>query len=255
MFDRKVVRRRRAALAVFVALSDRHAHRLLRRVRRRLLPHAPARAPRRRSPRSRPAPAGRSSRSATSSAGSATRSTPRARTRSSKAEVERLRTQLAEVADRAARRRAAARARRAAASEDGFPQATEPVTARVIARSPTVWYSSVKIDKGSERRRAREPAGDRRRRPGRQGHAASPAAPPRCALITDGVERRVGAGDARAAPTGVVRPEVGEPDDLLLGLRRERPPRDRGHARCHVRLHVRARASSRCSRAASRSAG
>jgi rod shape-determining protein MreC len=33
--------------------------------------------------------------------------------------------------------------------EDGFPQGTEPVTARVIARAPNVWYSSVKIDKGS----------------------------------------------------------------------------------------------------------
>ena len=30
-----------------------------------------------------------------------------------------------------------------------FPPAPSPVAARVIARSPTVWYSSVKIDKGS----------------------------------------------------------------------------------------------------------
>ena len=33
--------------------------------------------------------------------------------------------------------------------EEGFPQGTAPVTARVIARSPNVWYSSIKIDKGS----------------------------------------------------------------------------------------------------------
>ena len=33
--------------------------------------------------------------------------------------------------------------------EDGFPRGTEPVAARVIARSPTVWYSGIKIDKGS----------------------------------------------------------------------------------------------------------
>ena len=31
---------------------------------------------------------------------------------------------------------------------DGFLGATQPVAARVIARSPTVWYSSIKIDKG-----------------------------------------------------------------------------------------------------------
>ncbi len=30
-----------------------------------------------------------------------------------------------------------------------FPTGTEPVTARVIARSPSAWYSSVKIDKGA----------------------------------------------------------------------------------------------------------
>lgn len=32
---------------------------------------------------------------------------------------------------------------------EGFPDGTEPVAGRVIARSPTVWYSTVKIDKGS----------------------------------------------------------------------------------------------------------
>ena len=33
--------------------------------------------------------------------------------------------------------------------ENYVPQATAPVTARVIARSSTVWYSSHKIDQGS----------------------------------------------------------------------------------------------------------
>ena len=54
--------------------------------------------------------------------------------------------------------------------ENYFPQATDPVTARVIARSSTVWYSTLKIDKGSERRPAREPAGDRGGRADRQAH-------------------------------------------------------------------------------------
>ena len=31
-----------------------------------------------------------------------------------------------------------------------IPSGYDPVTGRVIARSPTVWYSSVKIDKGSD---------------------------------------------------------------------------------------------------------
>src|SRR5215210_988699 len=30
---------------------------------------------------------------------------------------------------------------------DGFPDATNPVAARVITRSPTVWYSTIRIDK------------------------------------------------------------------------------------------------------------
>ena len=64
--------------------------------------------------------------------------------------------------------------------EQGFPQGTQPVTARVIARSPTVWYSSIKIDKGSsDGVRVNQPviaAGsdptERGGRPGRQGHRA-----------------------------------------------------------------------------------
>jgi rod shape-determining protein MreC len=32
---------------------------------------------------------------------------------------------------------------------EGFPVDTEPVTARIIARSPTVWYSTIQINKGS----------------------------------------------------------------------------------------------------------
>src|ERR687896_692878 len=65
-----------------------------------------------------------------------------------KEEVERLRADLAEaqtaVRD-SGQLEAMARLRR----EAYFPQATEPVTARVIAKSPIVWHSSVKIDKGS----------------------------------------------------------------------------------------------------------
>ena len=65
--------------------------------------------------------------------------------------------------------------------QDYFPQATRPVTARVIAKSPTVWHSSVKIDKGTgDGVRVDQPvvAGGG---PGREDHNAPPAALPRCA--------------------------------------------------------------------------
>ena len=89
-----------------------------------------------------------------------------------------------------------------------------PVAARVIARSPTVWYSTVGIDKGS-----------------------SAGVEVNDAVITgDGLVGRVrdvtGGGalvelitDHRSAvsaevlpdgPQGIVEPEVGDPDDLLL---------------------------------------
>ena len=61
VFDSKVIRRQTGGAGDLRRAVHRHAHRLLRRVRRRLLPHPPAAAPRRRSPRSRPAPAARSS--------------------------------------------------------------------------------------------------------------------------------------------------------------------------------------------------
>jgi rod shape-determining protein MreC len=63
-------------------------------------------------------------------------------------EVEALRSELARA--RTAQRDAAQlKGLVGLHKEEGFPQGTEPVTARVIARSPNVWYSSIKIDKGS----------------------------------------------------------------------------------------------------------
>ena len=63
-------------------------------------------------------------------------------------EVQDLRQRLAENATGArdaAQLRGLVQLRRS----EGFPGATRPVAARVIARSPTVWYSTVKIDRGS----------------------------------------------------------------------------------------------------------
>ncbi|MEA2363141.1 MAG: rod shape-determining protein MreC [Thermoleophilaceae bacterium] len=99
-------------------------------------------------------------------------------------------------------------------AEDYFPQATEPVTARVIARSSTVWYSTVKIDKGSS-------DGLRENQPviaagGLIGKLTSvTGGTSEVRLITDG-QSGVSAQVFPAGVTGVVRPEVGNPDDLLL---------------------------------------
>jgi rod shape-determining protein MreC len=130
-----------------------------------------------------------------------------------KREVERLRTDLAE-AETALRDSNQLKALSSLHQESYFPQATHPVTARVIARSPTVWYSSVKIDKGSN-------DGIKQNQPviaggglvgkvtGVTGHTAE------IRLITDG-ESGVSAQVFPQGVTGVVRPEVGDPDDLLL---------------------------------------
>jgi rod shape-determining protein MreC len=96
----------------------------------------------------------------------------------------------------------------------GFPQGYERVAARVIARSPTVWYSTVTVDKGSD-------GGLREDQPvitgdgliGRVSTVSADAA--QVTLITDhtsGVSAQVvpeGAG-------GLIKPKVGDPTDLLL---------------------------------------
>ena len=65
--------------------------------------------------------------------------------------------------------RAAAQARRNSTSDPVIATSEfEPVTGRVIARSPTVWHSSVAIDVGSGEGVGRRRPGDQRRRPGRR---------------------------------------------------------------------------------------
>jgi rod shape-determining protein MreC len=109
--------------------------------------------------------------------------------------------------------------------EDGFPQGTEPVTARVIARSPNVWYSSIKIDKGSsdgvELDQPVIAAASDESSPTDGGLAG------KITKVTDGTAEvtlitdasiGVGAQVMPAGAAGVVRPEVGDPRDLLLDL-------------------------------------
>lgn len=98
--------------------------------------------------------------------------------------------------------------------DEGFPLATKPVAARVIARSPTVWYSSVKIDKGSG-------DGIKRNQPviaagglaGKVTRVTGGTA--EVALITD-ASSAVSAQITPNGANGIVKPEVGRPEDLLL---------------------------------------
>jgi rod shape-determining protein MreC len=130
-----------------------------------------------------------------------------------KDEVERLRSDLAE-AQTSLRDADQLKAIRALHQENYFPAATQPVTSRVIAKSPTVWYSSVKIDKGSnDGVRVNQPVIAAGGLAGKVISATGGTAEVR--LITDG-ESGVSAQVFPEGVTGIVRPQVGDPNDLLL---------------------------------------
>jgi rod shape-determining protein MreC len=130
-----------------------------------------------------------------------------------KKEVEQLRTDLAE-AQTAVRDSGQLKQIAQLHQQDYFPQATRPVTARVIARSPTVWHSSVKIDKGtSDGVRVDQPVIAAGGLAGKITSATGGTSEVR--LITDG-QSGVSAQVFPAGVTGVVRPEVGNPDIMLL---------------------------------------
>jgi rod shape-determining protein MreC len=101
---------------------------------------------------------------------------------------------------------------------DGGPalaeSAYEPITGRVIARSPTVWNSTVTVDVGSgDGVRVDDPviSGD-----GLVGLVASTeGGSAQVTLITD----HASAVSAKVVPEGVqgvIRPDVGDPEDLVL---------------------------------------
>jgi rod shape-determining protein MreC len=101
-----------------------------------------------------------------------------------------------------------------------------PVTARVIARSPTVWYSTVTIDKGSS-------AGVKMNDPVVTGDGLAG----RITDITRGTAVVTLITDDRSAvsarvlpngPEGVAEPEVGDPSDLLLDFIDRSQPIHRG---------------------------
>jgi rod shape-determining protein MreC len=98
--------------------------------------------------------------------------------------------------------------------EKGYPLGTDPVTARVIAQSPTVWYSTVQIDKGTS-------AGVQKDQPvvtadglaGKVTEATRGSAT--VTLITD-ASSAVSAQVMPKGVRGIVRPQVGDPEDLLV---------------------------------------
>jgi rod shape-determining protein MreC len=97
---------------------------------------------------------------------------------------------------------------------DGFPAGTEPVTARVIARSPTAWYSSVKIDKGtSDGIRLDQPVIAAGGLAGRISRVTGGTAEVK--LITDGTSG-VSAQVMPDGAHGTVTPEVGNAGKLVL---------------------------------------
>ena len=130
-----------------------------------------------------------------------------------KAEVARLRKDLAR-AQTAQRDNEQLRGLTRIRRQAGFPDDVEPVTARVIARSPTLWYSSVQIDKGSDDGIREDQAvitGD-----GLAGKVTSvTGSTARVTLITD-ASSAVSAQVVPDGSNGVVKTAVGDPEDLLL---------------------------------------
>jgi rod shape-determining protein MreC len=104
----------------------------------------------------------------------------------------------------------------------------EQVTARVIGRSPTVWYSQVTIDQGSSAGIERDDpvvTGD-----GLVGRISdTTAGTAQVTLITDH-RSAISARVLQDGPLGVVKPEVGDPDDLLLDFIQEDRKVSRGQS-------------------------
>jgi rod shape-determining protein MreC len=100
-----------------------------------------------------------------------------------------------------------------------IPDGQEAVTARVIGRSPTVWYSTVTIDKGSSAGiRVDDPVVAADGLAGKVTQTTSGTA--QVTLITDS-DSSVTARVQPAGATGVVEPNVGDPSDLTLNFLQE----------------------------------
>ncbi len=131
------------------------------------------------------------------------------------AEVERLRSDLAE-ARLDLRDRDQLEGLAELRAGDSFPKGTEPVSARVIARSSTAWYSTIQINKGSsDGLRVNQPVIAQGGLAGKLTVVTGGTAT--VTLITD-ASSAVSAQVYPNGATGFVRPEVGNPNDLLLDI-------------------------------------
>ncbi|MFL5908467.1 MAG: rod shape-determining protein MreC [Solirubrobacterales bacterium] len=94
------------------------------------------------------------------------------------------------------------------------PDGTDPVTARVVGRSPTVWYSTVTIDKGTgDGIRVDDPVVAAQGLAGKITQTTPNTS--QVTLITD-ADSAVTARVTPSGATGVVEPNVGNPRDLQL---------------------------------------
>jgi rod shape-determining protein MreC len=107
-----------------------------------------------------------------------------------------------------------------------FPTGYDRVTARVIGRSPTVWYSTLTVDKGSSAGvRVDQPVVNGDGLVGRISAVSGGAA--QVTLITD----HTSAVSAEVVPdgaNGLVKPTVGNPSDLLLDFVQKGKPVRKG---------------------------
>ena len=127
-----------------------------------------------------------------------------------KTEVRNLHTQLAQLATD---KREAQRLRALAGLQPDLAAGSRTLTARVIAHSPTVWYSTIQIDKGSgDGVRVNDPVMTAGGLAGKVVDTSSSTA--RVALITDS-SSAVSAEVMPAGVAGIVKPEIGGKDLIL----------------------------------------
>jgi rod shape-determining protein MreC len=125
-------------------------------------------------------------------------------------EVRTLHGQLAELA---VDKREAEQLRSIVGIEKALPEGTRTVTARVIAHSPTVWYSTVQIDKGRDDGvRLNQPVITQGGLAGKVVSVSGGSA--RVSLITDSTSAVSAEVMPRGVP-GVVKPELGGKDLIL----------------------------------------
>jgi rod shape-determining protein MreC len=135
-----------------------------------------------------------------------------------KDEVAELREDLA-LAQTAEREAEQLRSLAGLPKDELFPQSTEPVTARVIARSPTSWQSSVQIDKGSgagieEDMPVIAPGGTGGG--GLAGKVTSVSGGTATVTLITDESSAVSAQIMPDGAAGIVKPTVGDPSDMLL---------------------------------------